>query len=51
MTEYKVLQLDDHLQGRSLTIARDAQASQFLAQTIVKVGLGPPSFSDQKGPK
>ena len=38
-------------QGRSLTMGRGARAPQFWAKIIVKVGLGPSTFSDNKGPK
>ena len=39
------------LRGVVLLWAGRTQAPQFLAQNIVKVGLGPSSFSDKKGPK
>ena len=31
-------------QGRSLTMGREGSPLQYLAQTIVKIGLGPPLF-------
>ena len=41
----------DHYRGVVLLLAGRAWSTQFLAKTIVKVGLGASTFSDKKWPK